>query len=77
MNRINEAASLDTIHEMLGSGKWTMDFDEAGVMVQVNWSDEFRRMIGYHGTGIMARMTFRTDWHPGPTCCILMTGSMC
>ena len=49
MNRINEAASLDTIHEMLGSGKWTMDFDEAGVMVQVNWSDEFRRMIGYHG----------------------------
>ncbi len=45
----NEAASLDTIHEMLGSGKWTMDFDEAGVMVQVKWSDEFRRMIGYHG----------------------------
>ncbi|MBR3403586.1 MAG: response regulator [Parasporobacterium sp.] len=46
----NEAASLNTIHEMLGSGKWTMDFDEAGVMVRVNWSDEFRRMIGYHGT---------------------------
>ena len=45
----NEAASLDTIHEMLGSGKWTMDFDEAGAMVRVNWSDEFRRMIGYHG----------------------------
>ena len=46
----NEAASLDTIHEMLGSGKWTMDFDEAGVMTQVSWSDEFRRMLGYHGT---------------------------
>ncbi len=45
----NEAASLDTIHEMLGSGKWTMDFDEAGRMVRVSWSDEFRRMIGYHG----------------------------
>ena len=44
----NEAMSLNTIHEMLGSGKWTMDFDEAGVMVQVNWSDEFRRMLGYH-----------------------------
>ena len=28
----DESASLDTIHEMLGSGKWTMDFDEAGVM---------------------------------------------
>ena len=46
----NEARSLDTIHEMLGSGKWTMDFDEAGQMVRVNWSDEFRRMVGYHGT---------------------------
>jgi PAS domain S-box-containing protein len=34
---------------MLGSGKWTMDFDEAGRMVRVSWSDEFRRMIGYHG----------------------------
>ena len=45
----NEAASLDTIHEMLGSGKWTMDFDEAGVMTQVTWSDEFRRMLGYQG----------------------------
>ena len=44
-----EAAALDTIHEMLGSGKWTMDFDEAGVMTRVNWSDEFRRMIGYQG----------------------------
>ena len=46
----NEAASLNTIHEMLGSGKWTMDFDEAGAMIRVNWSDEFRRMLGYHGT---------------------------
>ncbi len=43
----NEAASLDTIHEMLGSGKWTMSFDEAGVMERVSWSDEFRRMLGY------------------------------
>ena len=45
----NEAASLDTIHEMLGSGKWNMDFDESGVMTNVYWSDEFRRMLGYHG----------------------------
>ena len=44
----NEAASLNTIHEMLGSGKWTMDFDEEGEMIRVNWSDEFRRMVGYH-----------------------------
>ena len=46
----NEATSLNTIHEMLGSGKWTMDFDEAGAMIRVTWSDEFRRMLGYHGT---------------------------
>ena len=26
-----------------------MDFDETGAMVRVTWSDEFRRMIGYHG----------------------------
>ena len=36
----NEAASLNTIHEMLGSGKWTMDFDETGAMIRVTWSDE-------------------------------------
>ncbi len=46
----NEAASLDTIHEMLGSGKWTMSFDESGRMKSVSWSDEFRRMLGYHDT---------------------------
>lgn len=46
----NEAAALNTIHEMLGSGKWAMDFDEAGVMVKVNWSDKFRRMLGYHSS---------------------------
>ena len=46
----SEAASLNTIHEMLGSGKWSMDFDEKGVMVGVKWSDEFRRMLGYHSS---------------------------
>jgi PAS domain S-box-containing protein len=45
-----ETASLDTVHEMLGSGKWSMDFNESGVMTRVSWSDEFRRMLGYHGT---------------------------
>jgi PAS domain S-box-containing protein len=44
-----ETASLDTVHEMLGSGKWSMDFNESGVMTRVSWSDEFRRMLGYHG----------------------------
>ena len=44
-----ETASLDTMHEMLGSGKWSMDFNESGVITRVSWSDEFRRMLGYHG----------------------------
>ena len=44
-----QAATLDTIHEMLGSGKWTMDFDKTGMMTQVKWSNEFRRMVGYNG----------------------------
>ena len=44
-----ETASLDTVHEMLGSGKWSMDFNESGEMTHVSWSDEFRRMVGYHG----------------------------
>ncbi len=42
-----EASSLRAIHEMLGSGSWSMDFDESGKMTAVYWSDEFRRMIGY------------------------------
>ena len=46
----HESSELDTIHEMLGSGKWSMNFDESGKMVSVSWSDEFRRMLGYHGT---------------------------
>ena len=44
-----ETESLDTVHEMLGSGKWSMDFNESGEMTRVSWSDEFRRMVGYHG----------------------------
>ena len=44
-----EAASLSTIHEMLDSGKWTMTFDETGQMTGIYWSDEFCRMLGYHG----------------------------
>ncbi|MBR1815340.1 MAG: response regulator [Lachnospiraceae bacterium] len=44
-----ETASLRTIHEMLGSGKWTMDFDENGDMIRVSWSDQFRKMLGYKG----------------------------
>jgi len=83
MNRINDekerliieeqAATFNTIHEMLGSGKWTMDFDEAGVMVRVNWSDEFRRMFGYHGTDDFPDVLDYTAGRQRHVCC----GSNC
>ena len=42
-----EHTSLTMVHEMLHSGMWSMDFDERGVMTDVEWSAEFRRMLGY------------------------------
>ena len=44
-----ERTSLNIIHQMLGSGMWSMDFTESGAMTAVHWSDEFRRMLGYQG----------------------------
>ncbi len=40
-------ATIRVMHEALGSGMWGMEFDEEGRMVSVEWSPEFRRMIGY------------------------------
>ncbi len=40
-------ATIKALHEALGSGMWGMEFDEEGKMVSVEWSPEFRRMIGY------------------------------
>ena len=42
-----ESSVIRTVHTMLGSGKWSMDFDENGQMTNVSWSDEFRSMLGY------------------------------
>ena len=44
-----EQTSMNTLHEMLHSGMWAMDFNERGEMTDVFWSDEFRRMLGYEG----------------------------
>ncbi len=38
---------IEVIHKTLHSGMWGMEFDEDGKMVSVDWSDEFRRMLGY------------------------------
>ena len=39
--------TMRTLHDMLKSGPWYMDFDEHGRMVGVTWTDTFRRMVGY------------------------------
>jgi len=38
---------LDNLHGALGSGPWSMEFDAEGNMVSCEWSDIFRRMVGY------------------------------
>ena len=43
----HEATALKLVHEILQSGMWTMEFDRQGRMVGVNWSQDFRAMIGY------------------------------
>ena len=43
----HKAATIRVMHEALGSGMWGMEFDENGKMISVEWSPEFRRMIGY------------------------------
>jgi diguanylate cyclase (GGDEF)-like protein len=40
-------ATIRVMHEALGSGMWGMEFDEDGNMSSVEWSPEFRKMIGY------------------------------
>ena len=40
-------ATIRVMHEALGSGMWSMEFDEDGTMTSVDWSPEFRKMIGY------------------------------
>ncbi|MBR6326844.1 MAG: PAS domain-containing protein [Lachnospiraceae bacterium] len=40
-------ATIRVMHEALGSGMWSMEFDDEGKMRSVEWSPEFRRMVGY------------------------------
>ena len=43
----HRAATIRVMHEALGSGMWGMEFDEDGNMTSVEWSPEFRKMIGF------------------------------
>ncbi len=42
-----EQSAMDNIHAAMGSGLWSMEFDEKGEMVSCAWSSDFRRMLGY------------------------------
>ncbi len=44
----HETAALRMVNEILSSGMWSMEFNELSEMVSVNWSNEFREMLGYH-----------------------------
>ena len=43
----HKEATIRVMHEALGSGMWGMEFDEEGKMTSVEWSPEFRKMIGF------------------------------
>lgn len=40
--------NLKLVNNVIQSGMWYFDCDENGQIIEVNWSHEFRRMIGYH-----------------------------
>ena len=42
-----QQTAMDMIHAAMGSGLWSMDFDENAEMVSCIWSDVFRNMLGY------------------------------
>ena len=44
-----EQAAMENIQAALGSGPWSMEFDQNARMVSCTWSETFRNMVGYHG----------------------------
>ncbi|MGN0654628.1 MAG: response regulator [Oscillospiraceae bacterium] len=42
-------ATYHMLHRLIKSGMWSMYYDRAGELVEVEWSDEFRHMIGFEG----------------------------
>ena len=42
-----EKRNLEMIHGVISSGMWSMRFDASGRMEAVNWSQAFRRMLGF------------------------------
>ncbi|MDE5931535.1 MAG: PAS domain-containing protein, partial [Lachnospiraceae bacterium] len=42
-----EQVAMDNIHAAMGSGHWSMEFNEKAEIVSCTWSDVFRKMVGY------------------------------
>ncbi len=42
-----ERMAMNLIHTSLGSGPWSMEFNENGEMTSCVWTDTFRHMLGY------------------------------
>ena len=42
-----EQAAMDNIHAAMGSGLWSMEFNEKAELISCTWSEVFREMVGY------------------------------
>ena len=42
-----ERTAMENIQAALGSGPWSMEFDERGEIISCIWTDVFRNMLGY------------------------------
>ena len=43
-----ERQAMQIIHSVLDSGPWTIEFDENSKIVSCNWSDTFRKLLGFN-----------------------------
>lgn len=44
-----EQEAMRNIQTAMGSGQWSMEFNEHAQMISCTWSDTFRKMLGYSG----------------------------
>lgn len=42
-----ETQAMQIIHSVLDSGPWTIEFDEKGQIIKCNWSETFRKLLGF------------------------------
>ncbi len=42
-----EQLAMKNIHEAMGSGLWSMEFNKDAEMISCSWSEVFRKMLGY------------------------------